>query len=518
MLDLEEMLAAGDWDVPDTDDPATLDPATLDLETLDPFTLLENMHLSTAAGVSCLDTFGRYVAGEPLVRKHRELKTGWSFLCPDPRCQVWRTDFPTPAACRTGWYTHCDERRHDFTASWPADVPFEQPTQPLLYPDDRITRENLLADMSRQGLLVDRAGRKLTNDRCEPCFTVGEHQHRVVSGTTCPGQMPCSKCGAEPGKPCDRTNTPGRELSPITFGRNGMFSGHYERFTAAVADEERRWNEGDLRCPAPWRQTMAATTRRSKPPKSGMKATLRVDTSSDDNPMWRSLVYELMDTGRFRWARVLQRAVIAFPDSRSARLMAGTLTKFYGVPAEAVTVEDSLIDWHEKRLFTDLVKADAEQVMRTFTKDTPKAHLVWATGVLTASHRPFLMWNHLTAKGLAQECGDGNGGACRNYQYTNTRRGFVVHRHVGAQLERVEKVAPWADVLAMIQGTVPDAEMAELRAATIENRTFPLYTAERDRCGQWMLDLALQAWMRVRPADMPPFDSRVALERVAQPR
>lgn len=502
MLDLEEILTA-DWSIPDPD------PAP---EPLDPWTLLADMHISTIAAENGLARFGRYMAGEPLVRLHRAPMPGWSILCPDPRCEVWQTEFKTTAQARTAWFTHCDERRHDFTPSWPKDVPFDRPTQPICKP--RLYGYSTIIELIRRRVAVDNAGRLLTYDRCQPCYDASggmwHGHHLVVSGTTCPGQVECPKCGVRPGDQCDRS-TPA--LSPIDFGRDGGASGHHERFTAAAEADFWLESNEDPRFPAPWRADPAPTSRKSKTPKPGMAATLQVRDNIDKNKRWGTLAIELMSAGRMKWMKHPEHAVIACRDVRAATRLGEQLTKFYGVPASAVTVQDGLTDRrHRDGLFTDLVMADARNVLASVSKDTPEAHLVWAAGVKTAALHAALDWNGISKTELTKADGDGGGGACQQFSYTKTRRGFVLSR---SRRMDEPRVASWAAIAAMIRGTWLPAEVAEKTAAVLEERSFPQYTDERDRAHQWLLDVVLSAWMRVRPADLPPFDSRVQAEHVA---
>lgn len=60
----------------------------------------------------------RYLAGEPLVRYHRTLDRGWSYLCPVPACLFWHTGHRSEQVARVQWTVHA--RRHPgFVASWP---------------------------------------------------------------------------------------------------------------------------------------------------------------------------------------------------------------------------------------------------------------------------------------------------------------------------------------------------------------------------------------------------------------
>lgn len=69
-----------------------------------------------ASATAALD---RFLAGEPLVRRHHRTDMGWSWLCPVPSCQEWRMGHASEDACRRSWLTH--GRGHaEITPSWPA--------------------------------------------------------------------------------------------------------------------------------------------------------------------------------------------------------------------------------------------------------------------------------------------------------------------------------------------------------------------------------------------------------------
>ncbi len=470
-------------------------------ERFDPFKLLERMDVSTIAGDHALADFRRYVTGTPLVRLHRAPMPGWSFICPDPYCAVWRTEFKTPGEARTAWFMHCDERQHDFTPSWPQDVPFDAPTQPICRPNG--FGDNLLIDLIDRGTAVDKAGRPLTHKRCEPCFAAGNgswaNQHNIISGLTCPGQMPCSKCGAGPGEICDRST---RELSPINFGRNNGFCGHAERFDAAEMEDFFRDNGGDLRFPAPWRAEIAPTARRSKPPATGMKVTVRVEADTETNPKWQQVAWRTNRSGRLGWTNSRQVAHVAFPDRRSARQFADEVTTTCDVPASAVTVIDSVAEWQERELFADMVMADARNVMRTATATTPLHHIAWVAGVKTV-HASYLRDNNPLVEAIARDNAM-SGGAGDGCWYDNTKKGFTVKDHGpdGGSLS-----VTWAQVVKMIRGKIPAKLIAEINAALDERGSFPTYSREHRRADQWCTDLERQAWMLVRPEDLPPFGS-----------
>lgn len=470
-------------------------------EPFDPFTILEGMRHGRVAAEQCMAAFARYTAGKPLVRHHNAPMHGWSFLCPDPRCERWQTEFKTTAECRTAWLIHCDSRRHEFTPAWPADVPFDAPTQPVT--DCGWNTDSVLVELIEKGQAVDVAGRLLTNDRCLPCDTEGWRSHRVISGLTCPGQTRCSKCGVGPGQPCDRST---RELSPINFNSHGWFSGHYERFKTAEELDDLRWAAGDLTLPAPWREEMPPTSRRSKVQTRRMRVTLRVEASPDTNPMWQSLVREFMGTGRFAWQKPLKVAHIAFPDVRTARWMAGLIVEHYGVAESAVTVEESLYGWHEREIFESIVHADAMRVLMTFNKDTPLPHLVWAAGVIRVGRPEMLVGDDLAVADLAT---DNGGGVGLGYRYDYGKKGLVAFSHEND----LQVTAPWSAVTKMIRGKLPPELRAEMRAALAEERRFPRWSRERDRARRWGVELAMQAWMLVRPADMREFQVQAAAER-----
>lgn len=493
-LDLNALLD-GEW---------TLNPGA-ELQPFDPFTLLEGMQHGTLAAERCLAEFGRYIAGEPLIRHHKAPMYGWSFLCPDPRCGVWQTEFETTAACRTGWLTHCDERPHEFTPAWPGGVPFDAPTQLVCWPG-HITDDNVLIDLIEKGVAVDVAGRKLTRQRCTKCYTYGHFSHMVVGGRTCPGQIPCTKCGADPGQPCDRS-TP--DLSPINFGRNGGFGGHTERFQPAADLDQARREAGDLTLPAPWRAEMAPTTRRTAPASKGMRFTVRVEVDSDANPKWQALLRELMETGRFAWQRPLKVGHVACRSARAAQRLADAIATTCGIPESAVTVEDGLASWHTEEVLADLVRAEAYDILYRFTKDTPMAHLVWATGVITVRSAEMLAGGGLAVSDLASACG-GGGGASRRYRYDGGAKGMTIE---SVQHQGLSVLARWSDVVKMIQGKVPADMLAEIRTAIAEERSFPRTSWERGRADRWLEEIATRAWLLARPADLPPFVTTVACER-----
>src|SRR2546423_12332414 len=87
------------------------------------------------------------------------------------------------------------------------------------------------------GRLVDLARRPLRVTRCEHCrgTTVGE---------TCPQSLPCTTCGAEPGRRCTRSS-------------EHEAACHAPRWRAAERVDNERAAAGDPTLPAPWAQAPA---------------------------------------------------------------------------------------------------------------------------------------------------------------------------------------------------------------------------------------------------------------------
>lgn len=462
---------------------------------VDPLMLLAGMDQSTAAYVSCRDDFLRYMAGEPLVRKHRRLDMGWSFLCPDPYCMSWRMEYDTAGACRTGWFEHCDQRPHGFTPAWPAAVPFEQPTQAFCRPRDGIAAENLLVDLIERGQAVDMVGRKLTIGRCPDCYTGGQYSHRVFGGRTCPGQLQCPKCGVAPGVPCDRST---KELSPIHFGRHHDFSGHGERVRLAHQENQRRAAAGDLRLPAPWREEPAPTARRTAAPVPQMAATLRVKAEWDHNEAWRSMVQEYDRACRFYWTNDATVGNIMFPTMRDAQWAAHLLARYYGINESVMEVVDGVNEYRASRVFSDLVHTDAQEVLASVTAETPEHHLAWAMGVITAGHARYLVTGRITVDQWAPIFGGGTG---RGISYRQDRKGFMVDSYVTG----LKRLLTWPKIFKAIKGQVPPKLEAEMRAALAEEGSLPRQSYEYCVATRWCSDLAMQAWMAVRPKDLPAY-------------
>lgn len=442
----------------------------------------------------------RYASGMPLVRKHRDLREGWSFLCPVPTCQKWHAEFQTVGACRTEWFRHCAEPDHDpdFVPSWPPRIPFEQVTQPICFPG-AFKDLDALIDLAGRGQAVDRTGRPLTFEACTACPPEpGWVQHKAISGMTCVQQVPCPKCGAGPGVKCDRST---RELSPIDFGRDKMASGHGQRFKAAAAADDWRWDAGDMTMPAEWAPQPAPTKRRYKA-QSGMLVTLTVDVDPATNELWRSLVGDYDRTGRVTRSDSGKCVHISFPSAPKARWSAGMLTTFYDIPESAISITEGVREpRHGASAFTSLVKADAVQVLAGCTDATPDAHLAWAAGVLSADDARNLVHDKLTVDHFADIYSGrsvGNGLSIRN-----ERTKFTLETNWGAG--KPARVLGWPRIIGVIQGRRSPELLAEMRTALQEAASFPRGTVEYDRAVSWSGDLAMQAWMAVRPDDLAPY-------------
>lgn len=464
---------------------------------VDPLMLLADMDQSSAAYVSCRDNFLRYMAGEPLVRKHRRLDDGWSFLCPDPYCMMWRAGYETAGACRTGWYEHCDQRPHGFTPSWPAGMPFEHPAQPVCCPRDGIAAENLLVDLIERGQAVDMAGRKLTSRRCPGCYTGGGNSHLVFGGRTCPGQVQCPKCGVGPGLPCDRSTN---ELSPIRFGRHHDFSGHGERVDLARQENRRRAAAGDLRLPAPWRDEPAPTARRTAAPVPQLAATLRIKVpwAWGENEAWSSMVFEYQRSCRFYWTCNATVGNMMFPTVEQAKWSAGMLATYYGVPESSMEVVDGVSEYEASRVFGSQVQTDARQVLASVTAETPEHHLAWAMGVITGGHARDLVTGRITVAQWAPIFGGGTG---EGISYRQDRKGFMVHSYTTG----LDRLLTWPKIFKAIKGRVPPKLEAEMCAALAEEGSLPRQSYEHGVATRWCVDLAMQAWLAVRPKDLPAY-------------
>lgn len=463
---------------------------------VDPLMLLADMDQSSAAYVSCRDNFLRYMAGEPLVRKHRRLDDGWSFLCPDPYCMMWRAGYETAGACRTGWYEHCDQRPHGFTPSWPADAPFEHPAQPVCCPRDGIAAENLLVDLIERGQAVDMAGRKLTIRRCPDCSDGGT-SHLVFGGRTCPGQVQCPKCGVGPGLPCDRSTN---ELSPIRFGRHHDFSGHGERVDLARQENRRRAAAGDLRLPAPWRDEPAPTARRTAAPVPQLAATLRIKVpwAWGENEAWSSMAFEYQRSCRFYWTDNATVGNMMFPTVEQAKWSAGMLATYYGVPESSLEVVDGVSEYEASRVFSSQVQTDARQVLASVTAETPEHHLAWAMGVITGGHARDLVTGRITVAQWAPIFGGGTG---EGISYRQDRKGFMVHSYTTG----LDRLLTWPKIFKAIKGRVPPKLEAEMCAALAEEGSLPRQSYEHGIAARWCVDLAMQAWLAVRPKDLPAY-------------
>lgn len=455
----------------------------------------------------------RYTAGVPLVRHDRRHAWAWSFLCPVPTCQKMYAEFETAGVCRAAWFRHSDEPGHhgpDFTPAWPGNIEYEPVTQPVCWPGD-FKDVDVLIELIGRGQGVDMAGRLLRYESCTVCPPEsGYRQHKVISGATCVMQVPCIKCGVGAGTPCDRST---RELSPVEFGRAEMASAHSPRFLTAAADEDRRRDAGDLTLPAGWAQQPAPTKRRFKH-RSGMSATLTVDEDRDNNEMWSGYVDEVARTGRVWTSKMGTRVHIAYPDRQTAQWAAQMLTRFYNVPAAGMRISDGVTDpRYGSSNYASMVEANAVSVLAACTKSTPVQHVAWAAGVLSANRAGNLARDVLTVDDFADICSGrsvGNGLSIRN-----ERTGFTVHKGFGHG-DPVQ-VLKWPRVIGLIQKHRSSATLAALREALTEVGSFPLYSVERERAVGWGIDVAMQAWMEVRPKDLPPLQPMTETEAALIP-
>lgn len=467
-------------------------------EPFDPMTLLANMGLSAAAAASCMGDFLRYTAGEPLVRKHRRLDEGWSFLCPDPRCQVWRAGYETAGECRVGWFRHGVERRHDFELAWPGSVPFEPVYQMIAEPNG--SSESQVADLVRRGVYVDVAGRVLDWVDC-PCLAiVGDFQvsqvvaHRKITGTTCTVEVECPRCSSPAGRSCDGA-----------FGHfDWMFGGpsvHHERRELADLDEDFRRAGGDLTLPAPWRPDLAPTARRTPRAAARAAALLHVGARMDTSDLLKALVREMLPVGRLRWNdEERSGCMILHPDVDSARWMSKLLADFYGISKSVMSVEPiaaTEVVFRSYSAVATMTKADAEAVMRDFSGETPLSHLRWAAGVLSGGSASAFLRDKLSPKDFARECSGVTAGSMR---YSNELRGFTVEWREGS--DRRSRTVTWPSVVSVIDGKVPAGVLREMRVAVDESAGFPLYSREWWRAGDWCHELVMRAWESVRPADL----------------
>lgn len=465
-----------------------LEAAALSAEAFDPLTILLDMGQSPAAAANCEAQFMRYTAGVPLVRQHRELTRSWSFLCPDPRCQVWLDGFATAGECRAGWFQHGEERAHDFELAWPADVPYEPVYQMIA--DPRRGGFSVIRDLVELFRYVDLAGRPITWQDCL-CDTAADFRvsgivpHRTLTAMTCSFMVQCPLCNRGPGFDCDRAFGP---------------AVHTERRAAAAAVEGRRRVDGDLRMPAAWLPELAPTARKPAPAGRSAAALLHVKAALHSSDLFDSLVREMMPLGRMRWHDKAQTSSsILHPDVASAKWMAGLLTGFYGIAETDLTIEKIAPDrmvWSDSSGAAQMTYSHAYDTLAAMTMDTPEAHLAWAAGVVSARHARQLVGDKLRKDDFSTDCG---GGTLRNSrQYNNGRAEFSVEwRADGPQ--RVARKVSWRQVIGVIQGKIPDSLRAEMGEALAEMRGFPLYSDERDRADGWCRDLAMQAWDLVRP-------------------
>ncbi|MFG1872101.1 DUF6884 domain-containing protein [Micromonospora arborensis] len=105
-------------------------------------------------------------------------------------------------------------------------------------PSDKAAYDRLLLE----GKLVDMLGRVLTAVDCELCDV--RRPHQKTSGITCPYEVLCPTCRAEPNRPCERPS--GHKLAEA-FG--GL---HKTRQELAFKVDDARLAAGDMTVPAPW--------------------------------------------------------------------------------------------------------------------------------------------------------------------------------------------------------------------------------------------------------------------------
>lgn len=79
----------------------------------------ENPAYGRVGRANAAAALARYIAGQPLVRKHRRIGDGWSWLCPVPTCQDWRMGHPTEEGCRDAWLEHATVKHPEIAPSWP---------------------------------------------------------------------------------------------------------------------------------------------------------------------------------------------------------------------------------------------------------------------------------------------------------------------------------------------------------------------------------------------------------------
>jgi hypothetical protein len=65
-----------------------------------------NPHYGRNGRANATVALDRYETATPLIRHHRLLSQGWSWLCPDPTCQTWRMGYPSEAAAQAAWLEH----------------------------------------------------------------------------------------------------------------------------------------------------------------------------------------------------------------------------------------------------------------------------------------------------------------------------------------------------------------------------------------------------------------------------
>lgn len=450
------------------------------------------------------DMIGMLSDRKILVRKHHSVRDAWSFLCPQVHCQQWTTGFQTVEACRTGWYKH-SAQWHDphYAGVWPDDIACGEAQQPVCFPGHS-KEEDVLLDLIRTLDAVDRGGRPLTFGDCEACpRDPKQTQHKALSGRTCVWQVICPKCDARQGVECDRSTN---KLARVRWGKDNQASAHEERFEAVKAADEARRAAGDMTLQAAWLPAPAPTARKRKPT-ADMPVTLVVDAPSNHNDMWRSLLWEYNRIGRLNWTNGGNRALISFPSMQLATWSAGFIAEFYGVSSDLIRVDAAPAERPAARsAFAWRVWYDAEQVLATADESTPDEHVAWAAGVLCTQRSASLLPKKLTVDSFVNIAHGGTLGYGCSMTWDCDRSGWRLHR-MGTPWKLVKKLR-WGQVIQAIQGrTSPVLRKlrAEMEAAEAEVALFPHGSVEFNRAMSWSLDVAMEAWLAVRPADLAPF-------------
>jgi hypothetical protein len=269
--------------------------------------------------------------------------------------------------------------------------------------------------------------------------------------------------------------------------------------------------------PAAWLPAPAPTARKRKP-STGMTVTLVVDAPTEGNDMWRSLAWEYNQLGRLRWTNGGKRAHIAFPDAMTATWSAGFIAEFYGISPHLIRVDATPEERPAQRSeYGWRVWYDAEQVLGNATEATPDAHVAWAAGVLCTDRSADLLPETLTLDSFVQIAHGSSLGYGSSLTWDCDRSSWRLHR-MGQPWKLVKRLR-WGQVIKVIQGRIPAVLRAEMEAAEAEVQSFPHGSVEFDRAMSWSLDVALEAWMAVRPPGLAPFVPLTSAELgVAEPK